>query len=98
MLRQQLLTQLQVRRKKLVIILYEDGNGSNVRDYVGAQRSTNLCHRTARLGVYTVLGGGHDEKYGDRLPELPEDVLIQKDSKRAFPVSLDFHYGKTKEW
>ena len=77
------------KKKKTAIILYEDGNGSNVRDYVGAQRSTNLCHREARLGVYTVFGNYH-EKYGDRLPELPEDVLIQKDSKRAFPVSFRF--------
>ena len=41
------------------------------------------------MGVYTVFGNYH-EKYGDRLPELPEDVLIQKDSKRAFPVSFRF--------
>jgi len=77
------------KKKKTAIILYEDGNGNNVRDYVGAQRSTNLCHREARLGVYTVFGNYH-EKYGDRLPELPEDVLIQKDTKRAFPVSFRF--------
>ena len=39
------------KKKKTAIILYEDGNGSNVRDYVGAQRSTNLCHREARLSL-----------------------------------------------
>ena len=59
------------------------------RDYVGTQRSTDLCHREARLGVYTVFGQRHD-KYGDILPELDEDVLIQKDSKRDFPVSYRF--------
>ena len=77
------------KKKQTAVILYEDKSGSNVRDYVGTQRSTNLCHREARLGVYTVFGNYH-EKYGDRLPELPEDVLIQKDSKRAFPVSFRF--------
>ena len=77
------------KKKQTAVILYEDKSGRNVRDYVGTQRSTNLCHREARLGVYTVFGNYH-EKYGDRLPELEEDVLIQKDSKRAFPVSFRF--------
>ena len=75
---------------------FEDSNGGNVRDYSGTQRSTNLCHREARLGVFTVFGQYH-EKYGDILPELPEDVIVQKDNKRAFPASYRFPLWQQQE-
>lgn len=83
-------------KKKTSIVLYEDNNGNNVRDYIGTQRSTNLVHREARLGVYTNLGMIH-ERYGDILPKLEQDVLIQKDSKRAFPTSYRFELWKDQD-
>ena len=86
----------QGKEKKISVILFEDSNGGNVRDYSGTQRSTNLVHREARLGVFTVFGQ-HHEKYGDILPELPEDVIIQKDNKRAFPASYRFQLWQQQE-
>ena len=86
----------QGKEKKISVILFEDSNGGNVRDYSGTQRSTNLVHREARLGVFTVFGQ-HHEKYGDILPELPEDVIIQKDNKRAFPASYRFPLWQQQE-
>ena len=60
-----------------------------MRDYSGTQRSTDLVMREARLSVYLAFGTRHD-KYGDILPELPDDVLVQKDAKRNFPTSFRF--------
>lgn len=77
------------KTKQVSVILYQDDKGNNVRDYVGTQRSTDLVMREARLSVYLAFGTRHD-KYGDILPKLDEDVLIQKDPKRNFPVSYRF--------
>ena len=57
------------------IIIWSDSNGTNVGYYV--VESYDLPLRTARLNVYTVLGGGH-EFYGDILPKLDDDILTQK--------------------
>ena len=77
------------KTKKTSVILFSDDKGNNVRDYVGTQRSTDLVMREARLSVYLAFGTRHD-KYGDILPELPDDVLVQKDAKRNFPTSFRF--------
>lgn len=77
------------KTKKTSVILFHDDKGNNVRDYSGTQRSTDLVMREARLGVYLAFGTRHD-KYGDILPELPDDVLVQKDAKRNFPTSFRF--------
>ena len=67
-------------------ILWKDAKGTNARDYVGVQRSFDSGHRAARLGVYTLMGNDH-EVFGDILPALPEDVLVQQDPNKAFPVA-----------
>ena len=77
------------KTKKTSVILFSDEKGNNVRDYVGTQRSTDLVMREARLSVYLAFGTRHD-KYGDILPELPDDVLVQNDAKRNFPTSFRF--------
>jgi len=55
------------------IILWTNKSGLDARDYAGVQRSFDGGHRYARLEVYVKA-----------LSELDDDVIVQKDPKRAF--------------